>query len=274
MYKALYVVPFVLMTGYFLLDPLKTKTIVPKINQARLILSELRGGDFTHAGDKEAIDMVLTKLKQDYPEIIKENCLDFGCGFGGTADYLVKHGFKHVWGVDIDPTVIDYAKTKYKDIEFLHLDAASLSLKFDKDFFSFVYLFNVLYAIEDKAAVLKQLARVSKPGAILMIFDYSVAESVEPLLDLAGKPMRPISTNKIKQQLYESGWEILEIRELRENFIVWYEQLLQKLEEKKQEIKDQFLEQDIAKFSATYLHILHQLRNRTLGGVLIYAKRI
>ena len=77
MYKALYVVPFVLMTGYFLLDPLKTKTIVPKINQARLILSELRGGDFTHAGDKEAIDMVLTKLKQDYPEIIKENCFGF-----------------------------------------------------------------------------------------------------------------------------------------------------------------------------------------------------
>lgn len=272
MNKLLYFVPLFLIGAYFLIN--SSKPITPEVVQARLILSELRGGDFTHAGDKEAVDMVIAKIHQDFPEIQNEKCLDVGCGFGGTADYLVKNGFKYVWGVDIDPAVIDYAKTKYKGIEFLNSDAASLSLKFEKDFFSFVYLFNVLYAIEDKVLALKQLAKVSKPGAILMIFDYSITDHNEPILDLVGKPMRPIDTKKIKRQLYESGWEVLEIRDLRETFIMWYEQLLQKLEAKKQEVKEQFLEKDIAKFSATYLHILHQLRNKSLGGVLIYAKRI
>lgn len=250
-----------------------SKTTPPKLNQARLILSELRGGDFTHAGDKEAVDIVIDKLKQDFPEVLKGNCLDVGCGFGGTADYLVSQGFKHVWGIDIDKAALKYAKSKYKNVTFSVLDARSLNLQFNKDFFSFVYLFNVLYSIEDKVTVLQQLARVSKPGAILMLFDFSTVESTEPILDLAGKPMLPVVTNKIKQQLQESGWEVLEVRDLSNNFIIWYEQLLQKLDQKKKQLKEKFLEEDIAKVSATYVHILHHLQHKTLGGVLIYARR-
>ena len=272
MRKLWYLLPFLLIGGYFLFTSLRTAPV--KLNQARLILSELRGGDFTHAGDKEAIDMALAKLKKDFPEALKGNCLDVGCGFGGTADYLMKKGFKKVWGIDVDKSAIDYAEPKYKKVKFLNIDALSLSSEFDRDFFSFVYLFNVLYAIEDKVSALDQLARVSKPGAILMIFDYSVVDSSEPMLDLAGKPMRPICMKKIKQQLQESGWEVLEMNDISSKFIVWYEQLLQKLEEKNQELKGHFLEEDIAKVSATYVHILHHLRRKTLGGILIYAKRI
>ncbi len=271
-FKIWYLIPFVVIGGYYLLT--SSKTSAPQLNQARLILSQLRGGDFTHAGDKEAVDMVVTKLKQDHPEVLKGNCLDVGCGFGGTADYLVKQGFKRVWAIDIDKSTIKYAKSKYKGVEFSTLDAASLSSHFNKGFFSFMYLFNVLYAVEDKAAVLKQLAEVSKPGAILMIFDYSTVNSSEPILDLAGNPMRPISTKKIRQQLQESGWEVLEVRDLSDNFITWYEQLLQKLDDKKQELNGHFLEKDIAKFSATYIQILHNLNRKTLGGLMIYAKRV
>ncbi len=272
MRKLWYSLPFFLIGGGLLFTSLKTAPV--KLNQARLILSELRGGDFTHAGDKEAIDMVLAKLKQDFPEALKGNCLDVGCGFGGTADYLMKKGFKHVWGIDVDKSAIDYAEPKYKKVKFLNVDALSLSSQFDKDFFSFVYLFNVLYAIEDKASALEQLARVSAPGAILMIFDYSVVDSSEPMLDLAGKPIRPICMKKIKQQLQESGWKVLEVSDISKNFIVWYDQLIKKLEEKNQELKGHFLEEDIAKVSTTYVHILHHLRRKTLGGVLIYAKRL
>lgn len=270
--KILYAVPFLMLFGYLAFSWSKAPT--SNLNQSRLILSKLRGGDFTHAGDKEAIDMVLEKVQHDFPEALKGNCLDVGCGFGGTADYLFKKGIKKIWGVDIDPAVINYAKEKYKGIEFVTADAASLNVKFDKGFFSFCYLFNVLYAIENKEAVLKQIAKVCKSGAILMIFDYSATGGDQPLLDLAGKPMRPINLKKIKSQLYQAGWVVLEVRDLNDTFIRWYEDLLEKLDRKRSEIKDNFLEQDIAKFSATYLHILHQLRNGSLGGIMIYARRI
>ena len=63
MKKLLYVVPLLLIGAYFLFAPSKAK--FPKLNQARLILSELRGGDFAHPGDREAVDMVMTKIKQE-----------------------------------------------------------------------------------------------------------------------------------------------------------------------------------------------------------------
>lgn len=268
-----YLSPFLLLGMYCLFTALRHTP--PKLNQARLILLELRGGDFTHAGDREAIDMVLNKLQKNFPEALEGNCLDVGCGFGGTAEYLRQKGFKHVWGIDVDQSAIDYAKSKYKAISFLNGDALLLSGQFESNFFSFVYLFNVLYAIEDKVEVLKQLARVSKPGAILMVFDYSVTTvNSEPMLDLAGKPMRPISMKNIENQLQESGWKVLEVQDISSNFIVWYEQLLKKLEEKSQNLKGHFLEEDIAKVSATYVHILHHLHRKSIGGILIYAKRI
>lgn len=270
MYKLLYLIPLFLL-GTILI---RSKPEQPPINQLRLLLSELRGGDFAHAGDMESIDMVLTKLKQNFPNVLEGNCIDVGCGFGGTADYLMKHGIKNIWGIDIDKTAIDYAKSKYKKINFLTQDAASLSLKFNRDFFSLMVLFNVMYAIEDKTSVLWQLAKIAKPGAILVIFDFSTTENNEPLLDLTEKTLRPICKKSIRQQLCETGWEVLEVRDLSDNFIQWYEQLLKKLDEKKNSLNGHFLEKDIAKFSATYVNILYQLRKRTLGGILIYAKRI
>lgn len=272
MRKYWYFIPFALISGYLLYTLLKKEPV--QLNQARLILSELRGGDFTHAGDKEAIDMVLGKLKKDFPEALEGNCLDVGCGFGGTANYLMKNGFKCVWGIDIDKSAIEYAKMKYTDVKLFHLDVLSTSKYFDKNFFSFIYLFNVLYAIEDKTTALKQLANVSKQGAILMIFDYSVENSIEPILDLSGKPMRPICMKTINQQLKEAGWQVLEISNISDNFIVWYEQSLKKLEDQMQRLKGLFLEKDIAKVSSTYVHLLHHLYRKTLGGVVIYAKRL
>jgi 2-polyprenyl-3-methyl-5-hydroxy-6-metoxy-1,4-benzoquinol methylase len=264
--------PFLLIGGYFV--SMSSKNVPVTLNQARLIVSELRGGDFTHAGDTEAIDMVLAKLKADFPEVLKGNCLDVGCGFGGTADYLVKQGVEKIWGIDINKPALDYAKSKYKSVNCLNLDAFAVSTQFDRKFFSLVYLFNVLYAIEDKVSVLKQLAMVSKPGAILMLFDYSAGDNGDPVLDLAGATMHPIQTNKIEQQLKEAGWEIVEKNDLSSEFVVWYEKLIQKLSVKEQELKGNYLAEDISKVFLTYSHILNQLRLKKMGGVLIYAKRV
>lgn len=272
MLKFWFLIP-VLLLGWYLLNT-SSRSVPVKLNQARVILSELRGGDFAHAGDIEAIDMVVAKLKQNFPETLKGNCLDVGCGFGGTADYLTKQGFEKIWGIDIDKASITYAKSKYKSVKFLNLDARVLSAEFDRKFFSFIYLFNTLYAIEDKLSVLKQLAIVSKPGAILMIFDYSAGVNGDLIIDLAGKPMYPIHRDLIAQQLKESGWVILDKIDISSEFITWYEKLIQKIATKEQELKGYFLAEDIAKVSSTYLQILDQLRQKKLGGVLIYAKRV
>jgi hypothetical protein len=39
----------------------------PQINEPRLLLTHLRDGDYAHAGDKKAIDLVISKLLEISP---------------------------------------------------------------------------------------------------------------------------------------------------------------------------------------------------------------
>jgi len=50
--------------------------------------------------------------------------LDVGCGKGAFTQFLKKHN-NHVTGVDISPTAIERAKSRYPDIEFKAEDVAS-----------------------------------------------------------------------------------------------------------------------------------------------------
>lgn len=157
-------------------------------NSKRLLLSTLRGGDYAHAGDVEAIDLVLAKLLEIKPKIKFGNVLDVGCGFGGTLDYLRNKGLKNLFGIDINSDSINYAKIKYPNIQFDALDALELGSFYPKETFDLVIMFNSIYAIKDKLKLLAALSKVSKPGAFLVIFDYSVSKQNEALtiLDFAG----------------------------------------------------------------------------------------
>jgi hypothetical protein len=63
----------------------------------------------------------------------------------------------------------------------------------------------VLYAIEDKPSLLKNLYNIAKPGAILALFDYTTADSSFSLQDLAGKSMYPIVVKDLEKNLQDIG---------------------------------------------------------------------
>jgi len=53
----------------------------------------VRGGDYAHAGDRKAIDIVLEKVLSLEPDLKSKAVLDVGCGCGGTAQYCMKQVF-------------------------------------------------------------------------------------------------------------------------------------------------------------------------------------
>ena len=61
------------------------------------MLAMMRKGDYAHAGEEEAIDLVMNKIPKDNTRLI----LDVGCGLGGTAKYIQDHGWGKVTGIDI-----------------------------------------------------------------------------------------------------------------------------------------------------------------------------
>lgn len=238
-------------------------------NAKRLLLSTLRNGDYAHAGDAEAIDLV---LKQIAGINHQAQVLDVGCGFGGTLAYLKKQGFEHLYGIDINQDSINYAKSKYPDINFITLDmlkADSLDIKFD-----LIMLFNSIYAIQDKTKLLQVLNKIANPNAILVIFDYSsnYKETLE-IKDFTGKTMYPIILNSFIPDLQKNNWKVIKTQDLSEQFITWYEQFLQKLNKEKSTLELKFLKTDIQQVQDSFSYFLSELKNKNMGGIVIYAQK-
>jgi 2-polyprenyl-3-methyl-5-hydroxy-6-metoxy-1,4-benzoquinol methylase len=243
------------------------------MNTARLLLANLRGGDYAHAGDREAIDIVLEKVLALSPKIQKGACLDVGSGLGGTANYIYNLGFHSIYGIDLDQAAIEYAKQCYQHIHCLAANANDVTKLFNEEFFSFIYMFNVLYAIEDKSFLLKNLYDVAKPGAILVLFDYTTEQISFSLKDLAGKPMHPIRLKELGKNLKDAGWKIIEIHDLSSHFLRWYRDLLDKIEKEQELLSSQFSEVDINKVKTTFNTIYEWLNTSQLGGAVIYARK-
>ncbi len=243
------------------------------MNGARVLLTYLREGDYAHAGDRQAVDLVMQKALELSREVLDGCCLDVGSGFGGTADYIRRLGFNSVYGIDIDEASVEYAKKRYPEVHFSVADVRQITKTFEARFFSFISLFNVLYAIEDKSLVLRNLAMLAKPGAILTLFDYTAKQAFEPMKDLSGKPMYPIVVSDVKETLQKTGWEVVEVVDLSFHFLSWYEDLLNKMQSEESELVLRFSKQDIAKVKTTFDVIYERLSADTLGGIVIYAKR-
>jgi arsenite methyltransferase len=94
--------------------------------------------------------------------------LEVGCGVGATARYMAQKLRCRVMGVDIRPSMVERAqeraaRAKVEDrVEFKVADATDLPL--DDASFDVVLVESVTTFIEDKAAAIREYARVLKPG--------------------------------------------------------------------------------------------------------------
>ncbi len=253
-------------------NPIQT---IPAPNSARLLLAELRHGDYAHAGDEEAIDLVIQQLLALNPQIKAGPMLDVGSGFGGTLHYLIQQGFKKAQGIDMDASAVAYAKQRYPKIPFHTLDALKVDTLFSTPTFSLLTLFNVIYAIPDKATLLSKLHRVAKPGALLVLFDYSLPPLAEAVVieDLAGKPMYPIQESTIQQDLKAAGWTIIRQEDWSDRFIGWYAELLEKLAVQEKNPSTRFKAEDLKKLQDTFTYIQAHFQQKRMGVMVIYARK-
>lgn len=260
-----------------LLGGCTTNMLDTPLNTSRVLLTKLRGGDYAHAGDVEAIEHVLRQLEQIAPP--KGPVLDVGCGFGGTAHYFKTKGFEPIYGMDIDKAAIQYAASKYPDICFQHGDALAIDSTFAPNTFSLIYFFNSLYAIKDKKTLLKKLHKISQPLAVLAIFDYSIPDAPRnpkgdfSSHDFSGQKMYPVAWGSLPQELRETGWALVASEDLSQKFIAWYSQFLVHLRAQKSNLLKEFSEQDIQKVAKTFSSLLEKLTQKKLGGIVFYARK-
>jgi len=239
------------------------------------LVSFLRQDDFAHAGEKEAIDLVMSKFKKQPTRRI----LDAGCGLGGTAHYIQNQQWGTVIGVDIEAESIKYAIEHYPSVDFHVSDVKYVDKIFsNKAPFDIICLFNSFYAFSEQPASLKALNNIAKTSASLVIFDYSIVslnnqnsfyrESSE-----RNTLFKPIIISTVANTLKSSNWIMHECRDITNKYITWYRDLINKLEKNQSEIITRFGIQAYNKAYITYTDIYHGLIENNLGGAIIYAEK-
>jgi len=167
--------------------------------------------------------------------------LDLGCGAGRTTGTLHRLGFSLV-GIDFSSSLLEVARHKYPDIEFLRMDALNLQFpdaSFDAALFSFNGL-DCIHPVSARRACLRGVFRVLRPGGVfimsshnllgLLLWRGSRGDQLLPVLrnqwrsPLAlswfiryldgGGPQHLYSAppGKTVRQLGEAGFEVLEVR--------------------------------------------------------------
>ena len=91
-----------------------------------------------------------------------KNVLDLACGTGVGTDHLRKMGAASCYGIDIDPTAIEYAKTAYDNCVFLCADAVRLNLP-DESIDVIVSLETIEHVL-DQQRFLLECRRVLRPN--------------------------------------------------------------------------------------------------------------
>jgi SAM-dependent methyltransferase len=227
-------------------------------------LATVRGEDFAHAGEKEAIDFVFERI----PAQSNWKVLDVGCGRGGTANYVHQRGWGQVTGVDIDESSIEYAKEEYPDLDFSVCAMESVGTQFPEEF-DLLYLFNVYYASSDKREAMKSFRKAAKPGATLCIFDYVNYKPQEklPSVFLGQTPATPA---EFEEFMKDASWEVTKNENLDKQYIEWYRKFLARFDEPS--LKRDYSAEEIESVRSKYSELLAAHESGALGGVLLLAQ--
>jgi ubiquinone/menaquinone biosynthesis C-methylase UbiE len=246
------------------------------MSHRKQLLAAVRQGDYAHAGEEEAIEIAMGLI----PKRSEQLLLDVGCGLGGTAHYLEQQGWGRATGVDIDPDMVNYAKSHYSHIKFFEAAAKALSTLFLEPKFDVVYSFNAFFCFPEQGLCLNEMAKVAKHHADLIIFDYAspgVYTNKNPFFDPEGrafsKIFSPINLDTIENILIKNDWELKNIINLRDKYLNWYEWLVEKMNSQKSDLIQKFGELTFDGLYDGYVVLLDLLSSGEVSGAVIHAKR-
>lgn len=231
--------------------------------EGKRILALVRGGDFAHAGETEAIERALAGIAKDPSRAV----LDAGCGLGGTAGYVQRRGWGRVTGFDIDAASVGVAKKNFPECAFAVSDVGEAG-RLWRQAFDLIYCFNTVYAFPDQAKALAQLAITARPGATLVIFDYT-----DPLLRYATGDFairmdatywQPLHPPGVEALAAEAGWKLQSITDVTADYLRWYQHLVSRIAARRAEVVAGHGEQAYEFVSAFY----SALRDAIAGGVV------
>lgn len=247
-------------------DTMEHAPIAPNSPLGKAILARIRSGDYAHAGEEEAIALTLSDVAPDPARSV----LDVGCGRGGSAEWVRRHGLGRVTGIDIDAESIAHARDAYPECAFVVGDVVDVATVVEPGV-ELAYALNAFYAFPDLAAALRAVRAVAANGAELRIFDY-VREGGEDPPANAIVPGRALERHALRSALGETGWQVVAERDLGPEYVRWYESLVGRMTDRRPDLEREFGRRTVGGLAAFYEALLELLRSGEIGGALVSAR--
>ena len=235
------------------------------------ILSLIRDGDFAHPGEIEAVDLLLEGLPCDRFRRV----LDLGCGLGGTAALIAERGYGQVTGVDADPETIAYARRTYSGLSFVCASASDVSRAVEGPFDAIV-MFTAFYCFPDQGQALRECRTLAHAGSELRIFDYTTPTWNTGTRNFCARYARgghwkPLVLDQVDGLLETNGWRATVRRDLGDDFLRWYRELLVKIEAMRDLIIQAADERWYAYAYQRYADLFAAIEQGTIGGAIVHA---
>lgn len=143
-----------------------------------------------------------TRLLKKYSTIEGTIC-DAGCGSGLTGVALKEGGFGSIVGFDLAPDFAEVAKGKnvYEDVHIVNMHERPF--RYEDNEFAGLICIGVLTYVENVPDVLRELARITKPGG-MVIFSHRSDMVDDPEFQ---KKLKSIETDNIWKEVFVSGPE-------------------------------------------------------------------
>lgn len=154
-----------------LIDRLLQALIAAGVDPSAARAEDLKPIDEFHIGGAEATRALLAHVAPK----ASMRVLDIGCGVGGAARLIASEYVATVHGVDVTPEFVDAARA-LSDLVGLSAatrfeTASALELPYEPAAFDGATMLHVGMNISDKAALMREAARVLKPGGWFAIYD-------------------------------------------------------------------------------------------------------
>lgn len=233
------------------------------------LLALVRGGDYAHPGEEEANGLLFAGVPPDPGRRI----LDAGCGGGGTAAWVSRHGYGAVTGLEIDPETVALARRRYPQVVIVEGDLQRAASVLDGPF-DLIYAMTALYAVPDQAAAFAQLGALAAAGAEMRLLEYSDPRGSFAAAACARPSWawwRPLDPSGVPVALAAAGWSLVEVRDLAPDFERWYVSLCGRITAKRAAITAEFGRDWYEFAAAEYAGILAMVRAGDLGGMLLRA---
>ncbi len=134
-------------------------------------IEDLAPVDEFHIGGRRASDVFLSQLGITADTSV----LDVGCGLGGACRFTASRFGAKVTGIDLTEEYLDTARELNRWVGLdaridLHLGSA-LAMPFADASFDVAYMLHVGMNIADKQGLMREVARVLRPGGLFGIYD-------------------------------------------------------------------------------------------------------